>query len=152
MKKVWTFIIGKSLQEAELNRLLEKGKEFVNNWTSHENKLDASFEIFNNRIVVVKVNEASYNASGCSIDKLTRFIKSCETEFNIELFNRLLVAYKNQDAIEVVNASKVKELLDTGTLKENTIVYNTSVSNEIEFNNWEQELRNTWLRRYLYTA
>ncbi len=152
MKKVWTFIIGKSLQEAELNRLLEKGKEFISNWTAHENKLDARFEVFKNRIVVVKVNEASYNASGCSIDKLTRFIKSCETEFNIELLNRLLVAYKNQDAIEVVNSSKIKELITDGTLNENTVVYNTSILNEIEFNNWEQELRDTWLKKYLHTA
>lgn len=152
MKKVWTFIIGKPLQEAELNRLLEKGKEFISNWTAHENKLDASFEIFKNRILVVKVNEVSYNASGCSIDKLTRFIKNCEAEYNVELLNRLLVAYKIQDAIEVVNANKIKELLDSGNLQENSIVYNTAVSNEIEFNNWEQELGSTWLKKYLQSV
>lgn len=149
MNRVWTFISSKALSNNELNLITDAGIKFVNSWTAHEQKLTASFEIYKNRIIVVKVNEEVTGASGCSIDKLTHFIKQLETEFNIELLNRLLVAYKNENEIYVVHASKIKELLQTNSINENTIVYNTAISNQNEFQNWEQPLKNTWLSKYL---
>jgi hypothetical protein len=149
MDRVWTFIISKTLSKEELNSLNELGNKFVLGWTAHEQQLTASFEIIGDKIIVVKVNENVTEASGCSIDKLTRFIKETEKLFSIELLNRLLVAYKTNTGIEIVHSSKIKELLAENKISENTIVYNTSVSNQKEFNNWEQELKNTWLSKYL---
>ena len=149
MNRVWTFIISKTLSKEELNSLNDLGNKFVLGWTAHEQQLTASFEIIGDKIIVVKVNENVTEASGCSIDKLTRFIKETEKLFSIELLNRLLVAYKTNTGIEIVHSSKIKELLAENKISENTIVYNTSVSNQKEFNNWEQELKNTWLSKYL---
>jgi hypothetical protein len=142
MNRVWTFIISKTLQPEELSFLTELGNNFVLGWTAHENKLTASFEIFNRKIIIVKVNENITEASGCSIDKLTRFIKDAEKQFSIELLNRLLVAYKTNEGIEIVHSSKIKELLDQNTLNENTIIFNTAAGNQNELNNWEQPLKN----------
>ncbi len=152
MNRVWTYIISKPLSKEELNSLNELGKNFVLGWTAHEQQLTASFEIFGEKIIIVKVNENITEASGCSIDKLTRFIKETEKQFSIELFNRLLVAYKTNSGIEIVHASKIKDLLDQNKISETTIVYNTSVSNQNELNTWEQELKNTWLSKYLIQA
>lgn len=148
MDRVWTFIISKTLSKEELNSLNELGNKFVLGWTAHEQQLTASFEIIGDKIIIVKVNENVTEASGCSIDKLTRFIKETEKQFSIELLNRLLVAYKTNTGIEIVHSSKIKELLAENKISENTIVYNTSVSDQKEFNNWEQELKNTWLSKY----
>lgn len=149
MNRVWTYIISKALSEQTLNHIVENGKRFVSEWTAHENKLEGSFDILYGRIILVKVNEAVNGASGCSIDKLTRFVKETETNFNIELLNRLLIAYKKDDRIEVIHASKVKELLLSGAINENTVVLNTSVANEHELEGWEQPLKKTWLNKYL---
>jgi hypothetical protein len=149
MNKVWAFVIGNELSETELNELRNSGKSFVEHWTAHENKLTATFEIIKKRIILVRVNEETHNASGCSIDKLTRFIRVSESIFGVELLNRLLVAYKKGDEIEVVNSLKIKELLDKNIFSEDTIIYNTSVSSESELANWEQPLRESWLNRYL---
>ncbi len=149
MKKIWTFIISKSLSDEEINKLIKHGEEFVSNWTSHENSLNASFKIYKNRIILVEVNEQQYQASGCSIDKLTRFLKEIEKIFNIELLNRLLVAYKSDEKIEVVHSSKIKELLNTNKINPNTIVYNTAIAHENDFNNWEEPIKNSWLKKYI---
>ncbi|MBA2611494.1 MAG: hypothetical protein H0U95_05960 [Bacteroidetes bacterium] len=149
MNRAWAFIISKTLSSDQLNSLAEMGNKFILSWTAHEQQLTASFEIVKERIIVVKVNEEVTNASGCSIDKLTRFIKETEKQFGIELLNRLLVAYKNEDAIEVVHSSKIKELLTENRISENTLVYNTSVLTQNELNNWEQPLKETWLNKYL---
>ncbi|MDO9001097.1 MAG: hypothetical protein Q7W45_15135 [Bacteroidota bacterium] len=149
MNRAWTFIISKSLSRDELNSLTELGNNFVLGWTAHEKQLTASFEIFKDKIIIVKVNEDVAGASGCSIDKLTRFVKDAETKFNIELLNRLLVAYKSGEEIEIVHSSKIKELLEQNKISENTIIFNTASNNQNELNNWEQELKNTWLVKYL---
>ncbi len=149
MNRAWTYIINKSLSVDELSLITEAGTEFVTSWTAHEQKLMGSFEIYKNQIIIVKVNEQVTSASGCSIDKLTHFIKKIETQFNVELLNRLLIAYKSKDDVSVVHSSKIKELLQTNIINENTIVYNTSISNQNELQNWEQPLKNTWLAKYL---
>ncbi|WP_317896826.1 hypothetical protein [Aurantibacillus circumpalustris] len=149
MNRVWTYIISAPLGDVELDQLLKAGTTFVEHWSAHENKLTATFEIFKKRIVVVKVDEDITGASGCSIDKLTRFIKVSETMFGVELFNRLLIAYKNGEEVEIVHSSKIKELLDQKVISENSIVYNTSVGNRAELEVWEQPLKNTWLNKYL---
>lgn len=149
MNRVWTFIISKALSDNELSLITEAGTKFVTGWTAHEQKLSATFKIYKNRIIIVKVNEEVIGASGCSIDKLTHFIKQLEIEFNIELLNRLLVAYKSGNEVSVVHSSKIKELLQANIINENTIIYNTSVLNQNEFQIWEQPLKNTWLSKYL---
>ena len=149
MNKVWTYILSKPLSENELSDLKKDGLQFISDWTAHENKLSGSVEIFKNKILIVKVDETVNAASGCSIDKLTRFIKEIEKKYSIELLNRFLVAYKNGDGIEVIHATKIKELIQNKNISTETIIYNSAVSNEIEFNSWEQPLHETWLNKYL---
>lgn len=149
MKKVWAYTIGKELNETELHLLTSAGQNFVSSWTAHENKLSAEFSIYKNRIILVKVDEAVYNASGCSIDKLVRFIKTLESDFKVELLNRLLVPYQHDDKIEVIPTSVFREKLNAKQLDENTQVYITSVSDEKELLGWQQPVKNTWLSKYL---
>ncbi|MCC6371971.1 MAG: hypothetical protein IT236_13285 [Bacteroidia bacterium] len=147
--KVWTYAIGRTLSESELSQLLADGRAFVKGWTAHEQQLEAGFEVFKNRIVVVTVNEDVHNASGCSIDKLSRFMKELGAKYQFDSMNRLLVALKKEESIDIVHASGIKELLAQGKISENTVVYNTAVSNHNEFLDWEQPLKHTWLNKYL---
>ena len=149
MNRVWAYIISEPLSDVELKQVVEAGKTFVEHWTAHENKLSASFDIFEKRIILVKVNEDVSGASGCSIDKLTRFIKASEIKFGVQLLNRLLVAYRRNDALEVIHSAKIKEMLSKGDISAETPVYNTSVANERELSQWIKPLKETWLNRYL---
>lgn len=149
MNRVWAYIISKPLTAQELQEITAAGINFVTGWTAHENKLSAEFKVLHDRIILVKVNEDVHNASGCSIDKLTRFVKDTEAKFNIELLNRFLVAYKTNNGIEVVHSSKIKDLLAENAVSEETIVFNTAVATENELQNWEQKLKDNWLSKYL---
>ena len=149
MGRVWIYIISKSLDANQLSQIKSLGEAFVKGWTAHEQQLSGSFEIFKNRIIIVRVNEDVHGASGCSIDKLTRFVKDLENKFSVELMNRLLVAIKVSDEIEICHSSKIKELLRSNSISENTIVYNTSANTSLELIDWEQPLKNTWLNKFL---
>jgi hypothetical protein len=150
--RVWIYTISKALTDEQLQQLTLQGQSFVNQWTAHEQKLAAQFSIEKKRLIVVKVDEHVYGASGCSIDKLTRFVKQLETEYSIELLNRLLVAYKDKEAIEVVPTSSIKTLLQNQTITESTKIYNTAITSEAEQQTWLQDLKDTWLKKYLVVS
>lgn len=150
--KVWAYAINGNFSDAEINSIINAGKQFVQGWTAHEQKLEASFEIFKGKIILVSVNEDVHNASGCSLDKLSRFMKELGAKYNFDPLNRLLVALKKGDGVDIVHSSKIKDLLQTGEINENTVVYNTAISSHDEYMQWEQTLNNTWLKKYLTPA
>jgi hypothetical protein len=149
MKKIWVYLSDKELKGDLLRSVLHAGNDFVQNWKAHEMPLNATFEVVNDRFIVVSVDETTYNASGCSIDKLLRLIKQLEADHKIQLLNRLLVGYKTQNGVEVVLSSLIKEKLAAKQLDENTLIYNVAVSDSKEYENWLQPLKETWLKKYL---
>lgn len=149
-ERVWVYTISKPLSTTELHRLRQLCQQFTGSWTAHDVSLDASFDIYKERLLIFKVNEAKYNASGCSIDKQLRFVKELETIFGIELLNRLLVAYETADGMEVVRQSAIPGLLDTQAITGQTIVFNNTISTSQELlEGWRIPLNQSWLQKYL---
>ncbi len=150
MERIWIYTISKSLSDEQLTQLKNRCHNFVSTWTAHEVSLDASFEIYKNRLLIFKVNEANYNASGCSIDKQVRLVKELEQEFSVELLNRLLVAYEKNDVVAVVKASEIAGLLNDGGISENTVVFDNTITQSTDLEtNWKKPLKDTYLSRYL---
>ncbi len=101
--RIWIYTLNKELTTEQVVDFKNRCQSFVSGWAAHDVSLDASFELYNNRLLIFKVNEEKYNASGCSIDKQVRFVKELEQVFAVELLNRLLVAYENNSHVEVDN-------------------------------------------------
>jgi hypothetical protein len=148
-ERVWIFTLSKTLSDEQLQKLTFLAQNFVEGWTAHEQKLSASFELYQNSMLIFKVDEQVYDASGCSIDKLTRVIKQMEQEFSVELLNRLIVAYEDNGVAKVVHSSKIKELLENKTITKDTLVFDNTISSSSEFANWKKPLKDTWLSKYL---
>lgn len=149
-QRIWIYTLSKELTSEQLSDFKNNCQEFVSSWTAHEVKLDASYELVNNRLLIFKVNEDSYNASGCSIDKQVRFIKEQEQVLSIELLNRMLVAYEQNSELQITHQSKIKELLLAGEITKNTLIYdNTLTSSNDLSSSWKVPLSQTWLSKYV---
>ena len=148
--RIWIYTISNPLTEAQLRELKTRCQDFVSTWTAHEVSLDASFELYKNRLLIFKVNEASYNASGCSIDKQVRLVKELEQVFSVELLNRLLVAYEKNEEVMVVKQSEIADLLQQGVITENTLVFDNTLFQAADLaTRWKRPLKDTWLAKYL---
>ena len=149
-ERIWIYTLSKELSIEQLGDFKNRCQNFVSGWTAHDVSLDASFELYQNRLLIFKVNEDKYNASGCSIDKQVRFVKELEVAFSVELLNRLLVAYETNNQVEVVKSSQIKELLATNAINTNTIVFNNTITESKQLEtNWKQPLQATWLAKFL---
>ena len=152
MERIWIYTLSKELAEEQLTELKNRCVNFVSTWTAHEVSLDASFELYKNRLLIFKVNEENYNASGCSIDKQLRLVKEFEQYFSVELLNRLLVAYETNEEVVVVKQSEIAGLLNNGTLNENTFVFDNTISQSQELAHWKRPLKETYLSKYLISS
>ena len=149
-ERIWIYTISKELTNEQLVDFKNRCQNFVSGWTAHDVSLDASFELYQNRLLIFKVNEDKYNASGCSIDKQVRFVKELEQAFSLELLNRLLVAYENNNQVVVVKSAQIKELLSANIISANTLVFDNTITESMQLEtNWKQPLHHTWLQKYL---
>jgi hypothetical protein len=149
-ERIWIYTLSNKLTNEQLVDFKNRCQTFVTGWTAHDVSLDASFELYQNRLLIFKVNEDKYNASGCSIDKQVRFVKELEQAFSLELLNRLLLAYENNNQVEVVKASQIKELLADNIISGNTLVFDNTITEYKQLEtNWKQPLHHTWLQKHL---
>jgi len=148
--RVWVYLSDKAITGEVESALTVDIIAFLKEWNAHGTSLSASYEILQKRFIIIKADEEKFSASGCSIDKQLRFIKDAEQKYSLSLLNRLLIAYKVGEEIELIHSSKIPELLAAGKINENTTVFNVGVGNEAEFaNNFQIPLKESWLSKFL---
>src|ERR1700712_3512968 len=125
--RVWIYQSDKKLSDADALRLQVQLDNFTTGWTAHNHQLKAKADIRYNRFIVLVVDESQAGASGCSIDKSVNFMKQVEQEFGINLFDRFNLAYRSDSEVLSVNRDEFEELLKSGTINNDTIVYNNLV-------------------------
>jgi len=148
--KVWIYQADRELAPEEHERIREMGERFAADWSAHGASLKARFAIFYDRFLVFFVDEQEQAATGCSIDRSVHFIKGLESNFNLELMDRKLVAYKDCERTSTIPFDQLEEALEKGHLSRDSIVFNNLVRTKKEFDEaWEVPLRESWHARML---
>jgi hypothetical protein len=143
--RVWIYQSDKKLADAIVSQIQERLNHFTAEWTAHNNQLKAKGEIRYNRFLILIVDETQAGASGCSIDRSVNFMKRLEQEFNLNLFDRFNLAYREADEVLSLPRHKFEDLLKQGSINTNTIVYNNLVQNLTELQTkWEVPFRDSW--------
>lgn len=151
--KVWIYQSDRILSESEVEQIKNKSSLFISNWTAHGKLLKAKIEVYYALFLVLFVDETQADASGCGIDKSVHFFQSLEKELGINLMNRLLVAYKENEVVKSISLYNFEKKLESGELNSATIVFNNLVQTKAEFDTqWEIPLKNSWHKKMLVKA
>jgi len=144
--RTWVYQSSRNLTDAEAAELKQLASGFAAEWKSHGAPLKAAADVLYNRFLVMMVDEDAGSASGCSIDSSVAQIRSIEQKLNIDLFDRLNLAYLNSDnELETVHANKISDALEHGALTEETTVFNNMVTSKTELEiNWRIPLVKSW--------
>lgn len=143
--RVWIYQANRSLTGEEQELIQQKLNDFTSQWLAHGHALAAQGEIRHQQFIILSVDEEVTGATGCSIDKSVYLMKEIENEFNLNLFDRFRIAYRVGD--EVLNCSRqeFEQLLNTGEINPETIVFNNMISSRKELErSWETPLKNSW--------
>lgn len=148
--RLWVYQSNRILSDVEVKAIEEDGLKFISDWAAHGASLKASFDVLHHLFVVIAVDEKQAMASGCSIDKSVHFIKELEQKFNLNLFDRMQVAYRTSNEIKVCKLSEFEKLASQGIVNESTIVFNNMVTSKAAFDSeWEVPLKQSWQNRVL---
>lgn len=147
--RVWIYQSPRKFTTDEVEKLTKQINDFVAEWTSHSREVIAEGKVLYDRFIILVADENQFKVSGCSIDGSVRFIQSLEQEFNIDLFDRFNIAFKANGEISATDKDSFQELIDKGSVKEDTIVFNNMVTTKQELNsNWEIPLKESWHSRF----
>lgn len=131
--RVWVYQSSRMLTDSEIDLLNRKAAEFISSWTAHDSLLKACFEIRNGIFFILMVDEKQAIASGCSIDKSVHFVLQLERDLGVSFTNRMLFAYRDKNGeISLVNKNVFEQSVHAGIISDDTIVFNTLVSNKTE--------------------
>jgi len=148
--KVWVYQASEVFDNQTAQSIVDKAKSFVQQWTAHDQELKASVEVLNNLFLVFAVDEGHNDASGCSVDKKVRFIQNLESELGLHFFDRMRIAWKSGEEIRIATFDRFGELLQTGEVGDDTIVFNNLVANLEELRNrWEVPFEKSWHRNLI---
>lgn len=143
--RVWVFQSSKPLQGELRAQISATLIAFLKDWAAHGRSLFAAFEIKHDRFIVIAVDEAMAQATGCSVDKLMHTIQSLEDKHNLDLLNRMKVAYRSDEEIVECDVNTFTRMLKTGEADASTCVFNNVVQTLGEFNTrWETTVKNSW--------
>ncbi len=148
--RVWVYQSNRFLSDAEINSIKEQGTIFIQQWAAHGASLKASFDVLYNLFIVIAVDEQQALASGCSIDSSVKFMKELELKFNLNLFDRMQVAYRLDNEIKTCSLSEFEKLAEEEKVNEETIVFNNMITTKTSFDKeWEGPLKKSWQKRVL---
>lgn len=112
-------------------------QSFCAEWAAHGNTLSSQFEILHDQILILTVDEDFEAASGCSIDSSVEVFRQIDARYQLDIFNRMNLAFLIEDRIKLVRMSELNEAYQQGLLKDDHIFLDHSVSNG-------QELKERW--------
>ena len=92
--RVWIFQSSKPLVGDMRTQISSSMIAFLKDWAAHGKNLFAAFEIRYDRFIVIGVDEAMAQATGCSIDKLIKTIQAIDSSYELDLLERMKVAYR----------------------------------------------------------
>ena len=97
--KTWVFIGNRIFTMEEENFISEQMKRFLSQWKSHGQPLEAKGYCLKQAALVLIANERDVQASGCSIDKINRWVQSLGETLGIDFFDRFNVLVENEDGV-----------------------------------------------------
>ena len=146
--RIWIYQSNREFSSEEENVIKRNTKKFIDNWTRHGDDLKGSFTMVYNRFVVIAVDENFANVSGCSIDASVRFIQQIQSELNIDLLNKLHIAFKTNDDVNSVSLNDFILFIASDKITQDTIVFNNLVNTKADFESkWEVPAKESWHQR-----
>lgn len=152
--RLWIFQSEAFIPYEKVERISARILNFLEEWQAHGKDLKASFQLQYDRFLIVALDEASYQATGCSIDKLTHKMQELEKELNMSLMDRTQIAYRDDNnMVNTMHMIDFRAALESQELDQDTIVFNNLIERKGQLDKeWEVPIAQSWHKQWLPIA
>ncbi|MHA7057048.1 ABC transporter ATPase [Aquimarina sp. M1] len=148
--RIWIYQANRSFTIEELDEIKDKLNTFITAWTAHGADLRAGYDIKYKRFITIALDQEMNQATGCSIDASVRFIQKLESDYNVDLMDKMNVSYKQGEFIAYKSLIDFRKMAKNKSVSPNTIVFNNLVTNIAEYKtDWEVPAKDSWHNRFL---
>lgn len=149
--RVWVYAAERALEASEQAIVQQKSEQFVEQWTAHNQQLQAKALLLEARFLVLAVDESRAGASGCSIDKSVHFVQALGQALGLDFFNRMRFSYRDAAGdVHTISREAFQTRYREGAIHGQTVVFDPLVKSWAELqNSFEKPLADSWHQRML---
>jgi hypothetical protein len=148
--KVWIYQANRSFSLQEALDIEVMLNEFALQWKSHGTPVKGAGYLFFGQFIILMADESATGVSGCSTDSSVRLIKDIEQKFDVNMFDRMTLAFVVKDKLQLLPLAQLQYAVDNGFIKGDTLYFNNLVQTKEELeNNWIIPLKESWLKNRL---
>jgi hypothetical protein len=145
---VWIYQSNRVFTFPEAIQIEELLKDFASNWKSHGTPVKGYGNLFLGQFVIFIADETASGVSGCSTDSSVRLIKNIEKDFQVDMFDRQMLAFIADERIQMIPLSQVNHLLEEGVLTADTLYFNNTILTKEELlESWIIPVKKSWLAK-----
>ena len=145
--RVWIYQSSRLFSISEALQIEEMLNEFVGSWHSHGVAVKGYANLFYGQFIILMADETASGVSGCSTDSSVRLMKSIEHKFNVQLFDRLLLAFLIEGKVQLLPISQLDFAEENQFISRDTIYFNNTVQTKKELEEkWLLPLKESWLK------
>jgi len=143
--RVWVYAFPRKLNDQERKIVQLRLDQFVQDWKSHQDDVRGDFHIAYDQFVFL-TGESIEKVSGCSIDSSVRVFKELRDQHDIDGLDRGRVYYRDHDEILNTTRAEFQNLVSTGKVKQETVVFDNSIHTvgELHQGKWEIPFSQSW--------
>jgi len=122
--RIWIFSSNRELSPAESEMLMAEVGAFLQSWTAHKVETLASAELRYNRFLIIGADEDVAKPGGCSIDEMTRRVRTLGETYGVEFIGMPRVDYRDSSGtIKSISRSEFQKLVDKKEVASATIFF-----------------------------
>jgi hypothetical protein len=149
--RVWIYQSNRLFTLNEALQIEDLLNDFAKNWKSHGAPVKGYANLFFGQFIILMADESATGVSGCSTDSSVRLIKQIEQLFNVNLFDRLMLAFIIKEKIELLPVSQINYAVENNFMNEETIYFNNTVITKQELENyWMIPAKKSWLAKKIH--
>jgi len=144
--RVWIYQSSRLFTITEAFRIEDMLNTFVSSWNSHGKKVKGFAQLFFGQFILLMADEQASMVSGCSTDSSVRLIKEMESAFQVQLFDRQMLAFFIKEKVQLLPISQLTHGAASGIIKPDTLYFNNTVLTKSELETkWIIPVQKSWL-------
>jgi len=144
--RVWIYQSSRLFFFSEALEIEDILNQFISDWKSHGTPVKGYANLLFGQFIVLMADETATGVSGCSTDSSVHIIKDIERRFNVQLFERQMLAFIIKEKIELLPVSQLNYSIEHGFIKPDTLYFNNTVVTKKDLlRSWIIPVKDSWL-------
>ena len=143
---VWVFQSNSTFSVAQAAQIKKLLKNFVREWKVQGTPVKGYAHLFFSQFIVFMADETATGVSRFSSEDLVALINNIQEEFEVELFNKLILAFLIQERIHLISLSELNRAIEKDFINSDTLYFNNTILTKKQLlNNWIIPVKKSWL-------